>query len=189
MQAEKVIFIGDAGVGKTCITVRYYQSYFQDEIQPTVGANHCQITLSHEGKDVVMNIWDTAGQERYRNIVPLYAQDASLVILVFDVTDVRSFYSLDEWYTKIHVELGIECPFIIVGNKIDLDQNQIPKENIENWTNSHKTKLIYTSARTGEAIVELFEMAAQVLVESKIKKSDEAIQIVARPLTKKSQCC
>ena len=93
---QKIILIGDTGVGKTNIVSRFIEHKFLDSQKPTIGVEFYQknIKLTKENQrvvDVLLQIWDTAGQERFRGLVSSYYRNASGIIIVYDVTKRKSF--------------------------------------------------------------------------------------------------
>ena len=92
-KGNKVVIIGDSSVGKTCIIQQYLNNTFQ-ETTSTIGACHFQKTIN----DVLVEIWDTAGQEKYRGINKLFYNDAQIAILVYDITNRKSFEELKSYW-------------------------------------------------------------------------------------------
>lgn len=160
----KVIFIGDAGVGKTKVIERYSTGNFTEFHQSTIAASNITQFVKLNNQTVELDIWDTAGQETYRSLVPVYCRNAALAVLEFAIDDPKTFQSLDEWYSLLRVDRGLECPIIVVGNKYDLYNNQIELDTIEEWVNSHHCHLHYTSALDGTGITDLFLDIAQTLI-------------------------
>lgn len=105
----KVVLLGDSGVGKTCIISRYISGTFDSFSQSTNGASYASKVIKYENlnKQISLEIWDTAGQEKYKSLAKFFYKDASVVILVYDVTSKQSFENLKSyWYEqlKIHGE-------------------------------------------------------------------------------------
>ena len=116
----KVVLVGESGVGKTCITNRFLKGTFRDDEAPTSSATYAEKIIKFEendGKTIKFNIWDTAGQEKYRAIGNIFYKDANVVILVYDITNRKSFdeikkYWLDEIIKKAPKNI-IKSIFII----------------------------------------------------------------------------
>ena len=108
MQRYKVIFVGESGVGKTCIIYRYCEGIFKDNSTPSLSASYGEKIIELEkygGKEIKFGIWDTAGQEQYRSLTKNYFQNASAAILVYDITNKSSFEEINKyWYNRV-----IEC--------------------------------------------------------------------------------
>lgn len=92
----KIIIIGDAGVGKSNILLRYTKNEFDSANKPTIGIEFNSKTIEIEGEKVKMQIWDTAGQERYRAVAKQYYKGAAGVMVVYDITKAQSFENLSK---------------------------------------------------------------------------------------------
>ena len=125
----KVILVGNSGVGKTSIINRFYNNSFYELMNSTIVMNHVNKIIQIKGKSVILNVWDTAGQEQYKSCNKLFIKNSNIVILVYDITDKKSFDDLEYWYDFIRKELG-ETPLIaLVGNKNDLmEDEQVDEE-------------------------------------------------------------
>ena len=168
----KISFVGDTGVGKTSIITRYSHNKFLLDSPPTVGASNFHFSVSVGDTEIVLNVWDTAGQERFRSLVPLYTRDAKIIVIVFDIGEMQTFDSLDEWYSKLKIDLGLSCEFFLVANKIDLEQ-VVPVMEVKNWAHSKGiTHIHFTSAAENRGIDELFLTMAETLSEL-VKKQQE----------------
>ena len=99
----KVVIIGESGVGKTCITSRYTKGTFNpDEVPSPSAAFTEKIFKLEDNKTIKFDIWDTAGQERFRSIGKIFYNDARAVILVYDITNIKSFEEIKKyWYNQI----------------------------------------------------------------------------------------
>ena len=100
----KVILVGESGVGKTSIIVRFISGDYSTNVNSTTGASYASKMLNFEdyGKSVHFQIWDTAGQEKYRALTKIFYKDAKIVILVYDITNRKSFEEIrDYWYNQI----------------------------------------------------------------------------------------
>lgn len=184
----KVPLIGDASVGKTSIISRFMENKFEDGAKPTVGAANVSITINVEGQEIPINLWDTAGQERYRSLIPLYTRDTSLIIIVFSMDNLESFEHLPEWYQKVHDECKVDCPIFICGNKIDSENQHVNHEIATEWAAQNNCQIIFTSAKDGTNINNLFHSVAQEL--SKKKLCFQPNKYLENPEPKKeNECC
>lgn len=93
MRQIKLLLIGDSGVGKSCCLLRFSEDSFTPSFITTIGIDFKIRTIELDGKRVKLQIWDTAGQERFRTITTAYYRGAMGILLVYDVTDERSFHS------------------------------------------------------------------------------------------------
>ena len=91
----KVVILGESGVGKTSIISRFINDTFDEELVTTTGASYVSKSMKFD-KNQVLNfeIWDTAGQEKYRSLTQIFYKDASIAILVYDITNKDSFEEL-----------------------------------------------------------------------------------------------
>lgn len=160
----KVVMIGDASIGKTCLVVRYMEREYSNS-QSTIGA--CFVLKTWGNHDIA--IWDTAGEEKYAGMTTFYYRNASAAILAFDMFDRTSFYNLNQRYIPILNDVASAKLKVIVATKSDLLDTHIRKvskeEGIElaKKSNPHldfqKHALPYfeTSAKTGHNVDEMFE--------------------------------
>jgi len=117
----KIILVGDSGVGKSAFLERLAQNSFTDAYQHTIGVDFRLYPLTMEdGKSVKLQIWDTAGQERYRTIISGYYRGSHGILLLFDVSDLSSFDSIQNWLKEIRVHSTKDIPIFLVGAKADL---------------------------------------------------------------------
>ncbi|ODQ77940.1 hypothetical protein BABINDRAFT_168528 [Babjeviella inositovora NRRL Y-12698] len=124
----KVIILGDSGVGKTSLMQQFVNKKFSHQYKATIGADFLTKELPIDDKTVTMQIWDTAGQERFQSLGVAFYRGADCCILVYDVNNAKSFESLlawkDEFLIQANVSLPETFPFIVIGNKIDIDENK-----------------------------------------------------------------
>jgi small GTP-binding protein len=100
----KVVILGESGVGKTSIISRFINDTFDEELVTTTGASYVSKSMKFSDKNQVLNfeIWDTAGQEKYRSLTQIFYKDASIAILVYDITNKDTFDELQNyWYEQI----------------------------------------------------------------------------------------
>ena len=118
----KVVIVGDSGVGKSCLLVRYTDRHYENQVS-TVGVDFKtrEITVG-QGTRVRLQLWDTAGQERYRATMAPYYRGAQGIILTYAVDDQRTFESIPRWIADVEKAAGPGCAKILVGNKADVDE-------------------------------------------------------------------
>lgn len=97
----KLVLLGDSGVGKSSIVLRFVADNFKEDTDATIGASYMSKMLQIQEKAIKFNIWDTAGQERYRSLAKMYYRDAMVVLLVFALSEETSFDSLRHWYKEV----------------------------------------------------------------------------------------
>lgn len=144
----KIIFIGESDVGKSSIMLRFVKDSFDENINSTIGIDFSSKIIQYKGHNIKINIWDTAGQEKYNSIVNNYYKNVDGAIIVFDLNNQPSFDKMHKkWITKFKEECGKDKPFIIVGNKKDLDNTELNKENGEKIAKLYNTSFYQISAR------------------------------------------
>ena len=157
----KIALIGDCGVGKTSISLRYTSNEFEENYISTGGAAYSTKLLQKFGDNLQLDIWDTAGQERYRSIGRNFYKDAFIVILVYDITREETFKNLkDIWIQELEKD-GEDKPILsIVGNKIDLYESEktVNEEEARKYAQSIKAIFQQVSAKTGANIENLFNL-------------------------------
>uniref|UniRef100_A0A3B3QQZ3 small monomeric GTPase n=1 Tax=Paramormyrops kingsleyae TaxID=1676925 RepID=A0A3B3QQZ3_9TELE len=116
--AFKVMLVGDSGVGKTCLLVRFKDGAFlAGSFISTVGIDFRNKVLNIDGMKVKLQIWDTAGQERFRSVTHAYYRDAHALLLLYDVTNKTSFDNIQAWLTEIHEYTQQDVVLMLLGNK------------------------------------------------------------------------
>merc|ERR1712093_607463 len=120
----KLLLIGDSGVGKSCLLCRYSEDIFNNKFITTIGIDFKIRTIELDGKKIKLQIWDTAGQERFRTITQAYYRGAMGILLVFDLTDERSFNNVRTWFSNVeqHATEGVNK--IPIGNKCDWEESK-----------------------------------------------------------------
>ena len=116
----KIILLGDSGVGKSSIMIKFSDYMFNEYTNSTIGVDFRVCYTKINDKLIKMQIWDTAGQERYRNIIKSYYRDVNICIMVYDVLDSNENNgTINYWYKQIEI-FTINSELVIVGNKIDM---------------------------------------------------------------------
>ena len=159
VQSIKIVLIGEAGVGKTCIISRYIDNIFIENNDSTIGANYSEKTIKRGDKEVQLNIWDTAGQEKFHSLGKHFYKDSYVVCLVYDITNQESLDSLKNiWYPDLQ-KYGEQYTILaVVGNKCDLYEmdNLAKEEQAKAFADEIKAIFMLTSAKTGDGIEKLF---------------------------------
>uniref|UniRef100_A0AAX7SSG3 RAB7A, member RAS oncogene family n=1 Tax=Astatotilapia calliptera TaxID=8154 RepID=A0AAX7SSG3_ASTCA len=127
----KVIILGDSGVGKTSLMNQYVNKKFSNQYKATIGADFLTKEVMVDDRLVTMQIWDTAGQERFQSLGVAFYRGADCCVLVFDVTAPNTFKTLDSWRDEFLIQASPRdpenFPFVVLGNKIDLENRQVCK--------------------------------------------------------------
>lgn len=164
----KILMIGDSGVGKSSLLLRFTDNYYDSDQPSTIGVDY-KVRLSViDGQNVRLNIWDTAGQERFRTLTPSYYRGAHGVIIVYDTTNVDSFNSLQTWIN----EMGTYCTnpdfvAMLVGNKTDRkEERTITREQASQFARRHSMLFIETSAKLNEYVQVAFEELVRKILQT-----------------------
>ncbi len=162
----KIVLIGNASVGKTCIISRLVRQEFEERTSTTVGAMFYSQEIEVDGKIYQMHIWDTAGQERLRAIAPLYYRDANGILLVYDITSKDSFLELQKWVTDIQTKGNQDSNLLVVGNKFDLSlESEVTESEATAYAKTLNAEHIYVSAKDGTNIQECFAQMVRSIHE------------------------
>ena len=158
---KKLVFIGDPGVGKTCIISRFLKGTFDADQITTVGASYASktIKISETNESLTLDIWDTAGQEKYRSLTRIFFQGAKLAILVYDITRKDSFENLKNvWLKELKDHADKNVVLGVAGNKSDLyEKEEVPEQEAREYAKSIGAIFCLTSAQNNSGIEELFE--------------------------------
>ncbi|KAG9511004.1 Ras-related protein Rab-8A, partial [Fragariocoptes setiger] len=172
----KLLLIGDSGVGKTCILFKFAEDTFSSAFISTIGIDFKIRTLEVDGKKIKLQVWDTAGQERFRTITTAYYRGAMGIMLVYDVTNLKSFENISNWIRNIELHATQDVEMMILGNKCDItDKRQVSKEKGEQLALQHSIKFFETSAKANINIEEAFTTLARDIklkMEKKIEHSN-----------------
>jgi small GTP-binding protein len=199
----KVVIIGNVSVGKSSIIKRYISNEFSEDYKCTIGTESFTKSLFiSENKKVNLKIWDTCGQERFRTVTRQYYQNTQAILLVFDLTNEKSFTDLDSWLEEvINYISDKKCMIFLLGNKSDekekivIDNEQITKFLQKN----HKIKRYFdVSALNGHNIDLAFDKISQYLAQKfggeEINKNLKNLQKLDKEKTTKKEksgagCC
>ena len=168
----KSIVVGDGGVGKTALTLRFSKGFFTEDYKMTIGVDFHVKTIMIETEDegslrVKLQIWDTGGQERFSSIRPMYYRGSLGALLIFDLTSYESFEHLPQWIEEVRSNIKNDVPFLLVGNKSDLlNERAISPEEINSFTEKFNLYYMETSAKTGEGVGDCFYILACLMVGS-----------------------
>jgi len=192
----KVIILGDSGVGKTSLMNRYHSGKFTGQYKATIGADFLSKEVSVDGSDrrATLQIWDTAGQERFQSLGVAFYRGADACLLVYDVTDPKSFDNLNTWKSEFlrQVSGGAQdnsnFPFVVLGNKMDREsERRVSSTKAQQWCQAQSTSTnIYqpqaptpyfeTSAKSAFNVEEAFQEAAKLaLAREELNRRNEQV--------------
>ncbi|KAH7430384.1 hypothetical protein KP509_09G096600 [Ceratopteris richardii] len=155
----KLVLLGDSGVGKSCIVLRFVRGQFDPASKVTVGASFLSQTIAlQDSSTVKFEIWDTAGQERYASLAPLYYRGAGAAVIVYDITSPETFEKAQYWVRELQKFGSANIVMALVGNKSDLHASRkVSTQIAQEYADSNGMFFIETSAKTAENINQLFE--------------------------------
>ncbi|XP_074000246.1 RAS oncogene family member Rab35 [Rhodnius prolixus] len=173
----KLLIIGDSGVGKSSLLLRFADNTFTGNYITTIGVDFKIRTMDIDGEKVKLQIWDTAGQERFRTITSTYYRGTHGVIVVYDVTSGDSFANVKRWLHEIEQNCEV-VNRILVGNKNDTpDRKVVLTEDAQRFADQMAIQLFETSAKENINVEEMFlAITRQVLRTKKERKERQAIQ-------------
>ena len=168
-ESIKVVLLGEAGVGKTCIIKQFIEKKFEQNTDSSLSAQFVSKTIEYVdfAKTLRFDIWDTVGQERFRSIAKIFYKDAHVVILVYDITSKKSFNALNDfWIGEIKNNCNGTPLFAIIGNKNDLYMKQ-EVDPLDAKDLAKKIGGIFqlTSAKTAEGISQLFDIIGKKILK------------------------
>nr|XP_010948184.1 ras-related protein Rab-26 [Camelus bactrianus] len=169
------MLVGDSGVGKTCLLVRFKDGAFlAGTFISTVGIDFRNKVLNVDGTKVKLQIWDTAGQERFRSVTHAYYRDAHALLLLYDVTNKASFDSIQAWLAEIQEYAQHDVVLMLLGNKVDSAQERVVKrEDGEKLAKEYGLPFMETSAKTGLNVDLAFTAIAKELKQRSTKAPSE----------------
>ena len=182
----KICLVGDTGVGKSSIAVRYVFDKFNDFEPTTIGASYMCKNIRVRDKMIKLELWDTAGQERYRSLAPLYYREAHTIIIVADGSKTASITQAEWWINDIRSR-NPDTPIIIALSKSDLTHNVEPA-NFKNIYQDEVITCIPVSSKTGEKVHELFEHIVKDLLEKNVLFSERGESVILRETPRQNRC-
>ena len=189
----KVLLLGDSDVGKSSLILRYTEETFNSKLVNSIGVDFKMKKKEIDGKVIKVQIWDTAGHERFRSITYSYYRGANAIIIVFDLSDKKSFISITEWLKQIEKHAKENVFKFLVGNKSDLvDERQVSYDEAKQYADEHELPYIETSAKEGININELFDNSIKsFLTNTKYFGGDKNIKLNSQSTnsSERTACC
>jgi len=169
----KLLLIGDSGVGKSCLLLRYADDTYTESYISTLGVDFRMVTIRLDEKTIKLQIWDTAGQERFRTITSNYYRGANGIVVVYDVTDPESFNSVTRWLQEIERNVGTGVHKMLVGNKCDLSmKRKVERSQAQAFADKFGIPYVETSAKNGTNVENVFmELSNRIMKDVKAKET------------------
>jgi len=189
----KIVMLGDAGVGKTSLLDRFINKSFNKNYKATIGADFITTDIIVDDQLVTLQIWDTAGQERFQSLGQSFYRGADCCILVFDSNVSETFVNLDSWRDEILTNTAPfephSFPFVLIGNKSDLNNRNVSKSKIEEWCARYgNIQYFETSAKDVIAVEQAFLAATKCGME-RIDPIDYTTPSLRIDSKEKEECC
>lgn len=167
----KLLLIGDSGVGKSCLLLRFADSSYIESFISTIGVDFKIKTIELDGKIIKLQIWDTAGQERFRTITSSYYRGAHGIIVVYDITDPDSFSNVKQWMAEIERFACENVNRLLVGNKCDLtNKRQVEYQVAKEFADKLNIPFLETSAKTATNVSKAFTMMAAEIKNTTVQQ-------------------
>jgi small GTP-binding protein len=186
--APTLVVVGDGGVGKTCIIIRYVRDMFSEAYDPTLESHfQSEVTLK-DGRTIAIHITDTAGQEDFASLRDLCMTDGNLFLVVFSVTDFKSLRSADELLERLTMVKERQILFVLAGNKVDIEkQRQVARADAEAIAAKYNGPFIECSALTREGIKEVFQELATLWVDR--PRNQRKRKKIRKRVEVENECC
>jgi Ras-related protein Rab-7A len=163
----KVIILGDSGVGKTSLMNQYVNKKFSNQYRATIGADFLTKEVMVDDRLVTLQIWDTAGQERFQSLGVAFYRGADCCVLVFDVNVAKTFDNLDSWRDEFLIQAAPRdpdrFPFVVIGNKIDMENTRVVStKRLQAWCSTKgDIPFFETSAKEAINVEQAFQTIAK----------------------------
>jgi len=162
----KLLLIGDSGVGKSSLLLRFADNTFTESFISTIGVDFKIRTIDIEGTTVKLQIWDTAGQERFRTITSSYYRGAHGIIVVYDITNQETFNNVQKWLQEIDRYACENVHKLLVGNKSDLvNERKVQYDQAAEFAASLNLIFLETSAKSSTNVEDAFTKMAKAIKE------------------------
>jgi small GTP-binding protein len=168
MQQAKLVLLGDQGVGKSSLALRFVRGQFPEHSEATVGAAFLTQTVQTQGQSLKFDIWDTAGQERYHSLAPMYYRGAQAAVVVYDINNANTFNRAISWVRELRQQTTGNIVIVLAGNKVDLaaDHRAVMIEDARAFAEESGLIFAECSAKSGLAVNEMFMMIAHKMIEA-----------------------
>jgi len=160
----KIIVIGNAGVGKSCLSYYGTTKKFLENYKPTLGFEYYKYNAIVDNKKIRLQIFDTCGQEIYNSLIKNFYKNTGLAIIVYSIDDYNSFKGIDNWVKQLKSYATPDIQIFLIGNKNDLPNREVSYEEGENYKNEYKFNIFMeSSAKSGFNVEKIFDNAIKIL--------------------------
>jgi Ras-related protein Rab-11A len=172
--AFKILLLGDSGVGKSSLLLRYTKNQFMTDMRSTIGVEFGVKFIKVDNLQLKVQIWDTAGMERYRSLTSAYYKGAKGVIIVYDICRKKSFENIDKWIDDFKSKADEDAVILLIGNKSDLkDKREVNTDEAASKSEKNKLAFLETSAKNNDNVHKAFlTLFNEIIKIYKEKNSD-----------------
>ena len=188
----KLLILGDSSVGKTNFLYKYTENKFNEKYLASTAIDLQTKQIKINGKKIKLQIWDTAGQEKYKSLTKNFLLKAQGILILYDIANKTTFDNLKVWLSLVQEECITDIPIIIVGNKMDIeDQRVVDKEEANEFAKEQNIQYIETSSKTGENIERAINMIVEKVLQKLDSSSDFSFTLDSGTVKKvsKHKCC
>ena len=172
----KMIIVGDAGVGKSCLITKASKGVFDETYSATLGFEFMTFNVKLDDKVIKLQIWDTCGQEIYKSLISGFYRNATLAMIVYSIESRESFNNIKTWLKEIKLQSNPDIKIFLIGNKADLEENRQVKIDEANQLKNESGFHYFSeaSAKTGLNTQKVFIEAAKLLYEEHLNYKKRA---------------
>uniref|UniRef100_A0A914CTN6 Ras-related protein Rab-25 n=1 Tax=Acrobeloides nanus TaxID=290746 RepID=A0A914CTN6_9BILA len=190
----KIVLIGDSGVGKSNLLLRFHKNEFNGGQRETIGVEFATKTIEFDNVHVKAQVWDTAGQERYRAVTSAFYRGSLGALLVYDITRHDSFRNAERWLSELREYAGEDCIVMLVGNKSDLRHlRAVSAEEAKAFSENSRLSFIETSAKDSTNVETAFTRIIKEIYHRRKHDSVKPKNPIVLPQKveedKKKSCC
>ncbi|XP_052812844.1 uncharacterized protein LOC128240290 isoform X2 [Mya arenaria] len=192
LQNVKLMLLGDQGVGKSSIALRFVRGEFTENSGATAGAAFLTQAMRVSGQTIKFDIWDTSGQLRYHCLAAMNYRGAQAAVVVYDITNMETFTRAVDWIRELKQLANSQNVIVLVGNKADMaaEKRTVPKEKGQSFAEENNLIFTEASAKTGMCVGDVFMTIAQTLASHGIprKQQDQNVKL-GKDSKRKGGCC
>eukprot|EP01068_Selenidium_serpulae_P003824 Selendium_serpulae@DN3304_c0_g1_i3.p1 len=162
----KYIIIGDTGVGKSCLLLRFTDRRFKQSHDLTIGVDFGARRIKIDNEQIKLQIWDTAGSESFRSVTRSYYRGCAGALLVYDITRKDTFQHVARWLQEVRQTANANITILLIGNKCDLVGREVETEEGVEFARQHNLIFLETSAKTAHNVEEAFTYTARKIYDN-----------------------
>jgi small GTP-binding protein len=189
----KVVVVGESGVGKTCLLIRFVRDTFDEDTQSTLGIEFLSKIIQTENRRIQLQLWDTAGQELFRSVTRGYYRGSAGALILFDLSNRDSFENVERWLQDVKSVARADVVLILIGNKSDLAaQRQISTEEAHEYAERAGMKYFEVSAKTGANVSEAIGCCVELIEKTLDSRTPQTTPEKSEPVmadTGSAACC